>query len=145
LTDKAHRKAASLQIKFSKDHLATGRDRNATAAIKSGGWWTFDPDKIARSIADYWVLVLGEFTGRSYDFLIIEPKELARRYKRIAPDKTRIQSYFWVTRQNECWETRNLSKEELAGVCDGSYRNDIRQFTPFLNQWQPLMDALRGT
>ncbi|AZU57592.1 hypothetical protein ACTJK6_08590 [Ralstonia sp. 22086] len=144
VTDKTHRKTVSLQIKFSKDHLATGRNRNATAAIKSGGWWTFDPKKIAQSTADYWVLVLCEFTSRSYDFVIIEPKELARRYKRIAPNKKTIQSYFWVTRQKECWETRSLSKEELAQVCDGSYKDNARQFTSFLNRWQPLVDALRG-
>lgn len=143
VTDRAHRKAVSLQVKFSKDHLATGRNRNATDSIKSGGWWTFDPKKITQSPADYWVLVLCEFISRSYDFVIIDPKVLADRYERIAPNKETIQSYFWVTRQKECWETRGLSKEELAQICEGTYKSSPRQFTPFLNQWQPLLDALR--
>ena len=137
VTDKDHRKLATLQVKFSKDHLATGRDRNATQAVKSGGWWSLNPEKIAQSTADYWVLVLCQFTSRSYDFVIIRPKELARRYQKIAPDAKTIQSYFWVTQGKapECWETRGLSKATLAQVCDGSFKDETRRFTGFLNRW----------
>lgn len=138
VTDNAQQKVASLQVKFSKDHLATGRQRHATHAITSGGWWRFDREKIASSTADYWVLVLCEFARRSYDFVIIEPKELARRYQAISPKETVIQSYFWITHEEECWETRRLKKEDLAQICAGSYTNDARDFSDDLNQWQPI-------
>jgi len=140
VTDQGGKKMASLQVKFSKDHLATGKERNATAAIKSGGWWRFDPKKIAKSAADYWVLVLCEFTSRQYDFVVIRPQELARRYEAIAPGIDTIQSYFWVTRDGQCWETRGLGKEDLARVCDGSFKNEQRNFSKHLNDW-PFANA----
>jgi hypothetical protein len=39
VTDDACRKVASIQVKFSKDHLASGKESRATEEIKSGGWW----------------------------------------------------------------------------------------------------------
>lgn len=140
VTDRAHRKVASLQVKFSKDHLAAGADRNATQAIKSGGWWKFDLSKIATSPADYWVLVLCEFTKRRYDFVIIDPRELARRYRSISRDSATIQSYFWVTRSGKCWETRGLTSKELSKVCQDSYTRKTRDFSQFLNVW-PFANA----
>jgi hypothetical protein len=103
VTNKLAEKVTTLQVKFSKDHLAGGRGRNAMRAIKSGGWWQFNPNKIELSNADYWVLVLSEVTNRKYDFVVIKPQELVNRYKKIAPNMGKIQSYFWVTHDGRCW------------------------------------------
>lgn len=135
VTDDACGKVASLQVKFSKDHLATGTNVHASPKIKSGGWWKFDSNKIRDSDADFWVLVLCEFNTRKYDYVVISPQELAEVYKGIAPDCATIQSYFWVTRDGKCWETRGLNKEALRKICDGTFEDPHRDFSRFLNRW----------
>jgi hypothetical protein len=135
ITDVAQRKVASLQVKFSKDHLASGKEHRATKEIKSGGWWTFNRKKLIASPADYWVLVLCDFNSRAYDYVVVRPGELAKRYESIGPDSNVIQSYFWVTRAERCWETRGLNNDELARVCDGKYTNRSRNFSKYLNKW----------
>lgn len=141
VTDKSCRKEASMQVKFSKDHLASGKEGRATADIKSGGWWKLDRKKLSESSADLWVLVLCEFNTRKYDYVVISPKELAQRYAVIAPGSDTIQSYFWVTRSGKCWETRGLGKGELQAVCDGTFKSKPREFTAFLNRWPFKNDA----
>lgn len=135
VTDQSCKKLASIQVKFSKDHLASGKEARATAEIKSGGWWKLDRNKLSASPADFWVLVLCEFNTRKYDYVVVKPKELSRRYAAIAPDNDTIQSYFWVTRSGKCWETRGLGKSELQAVCNGTFESKPRNFTDFLNGW----------
>jgi hypothetical protein len=135
LTEADCSKVASLQVKFSKDHLASGKEARATSDIKSGGWWAFNRKKLRESEADYWVLVLCEFNSRKYDYVVVPSRELARRYDAIAPDIETIQSYFWVTRAGKCWETRGLAKAELQEICNGTYEDKQRDFSAFLNKW----------
>lgn len=135
VTDNRHRKVASLQVKFSKDYLGTGKNSAATPAIRSGGWWKFDQRKIEISQADYWVFVLYQFHTRAFDFVVIPPAKLLERYRQIGVRTTVIQSYFWVTTEGRCWETRGLPKPELAKICDGTYTQRARDFSRFLNAW----------
>jgi hypothetical protein len=135
VTDKNCKKLSSLQVKFSKDHLASGKEVRATAAIKSGGWWKLDRKQLSESPADLWVLVLCEFNSRKYDFMVIQPSQLAHRYEAIAPGLEAIQSYFWVTRAGRCWETRGLNKTDLKAVCDGTFTCSSRDFTAFMDGW----------
>ncbi|MFM0302682.1 hypothetical protein PQQ99_21410 [Paraburkholderia sediminicola] len=135
VTDKSGQKLASIQVKFSKDHLASGKEARATAEIKSGGWWKLDRTKLLESEADLWVLVLCEFNTRKYDYVVVSPKELARRYAAIAPSNDVIQSYFWITRSGRCWETRGLGKSDLRAVCTDTLESKPRDFTAFLNRW----------
>jgi hypothetical protein len=58
VTDDEQNKIASLQVKFSKDYLATDARSVATPDIASGGWWTLKRKKILESPADLWVMVL---------------------------------------------------------------------------------------
>lgn len=140
ITDQSQRKIESLQVKFSKDHLASGKEARATEEIKSGGWWTFNREKLIASPADYWVLVLCEFNSRRYDYVVIRPRELAKRYESISPDVKVIQSYFWVTRAGRCWETRGLNNDQLSQVCSGKFTSKARDFSAYLNQW-PFKNA----
>jgi hypothetical protein len=135
VTDLSCKKQASIQVKFSKDHLASGKEARATAEIKSGGWWTLNRQKLSESPADFWVLVLCEFNTRKYDYVVITPQELSQRYEAIAPGNNNIQSYFWVTRSGKCWETRGLGKSDLQAVCNGEFQSEQRDFTKFLNCW----------
>lgn len=135
VTDGSCRKIASLQVKFSKDHLASGKEIRATPHIKSGGWWALNRKKLEESEADFWVLVLCESHNRRYDYVVISPQELANRYKVIAPDVETIQSYFWVTKAGKCWETRGLGKWEMHEICNDTFRDKNREFSDFLNHW----------
>ena len=141
VTNKLCQKPTSIQVKFSKDHLASGENAHATAEIKSGDWWKLNRRKLLESPADLWVLVLCEFENRKYDYVVIPPKELAHRYNTIAPNAETIQSYFWVTRAGRCWETRGLGKSELQAVCNGSFVSEPRNFTTFLNSWLPFKNG----
>ncbi len=135
--------AVSLQVKFSKDFLGNkGSGKNASSSInskiKSGGWWTFKYDKIEKSQADLWVLVLYRFSHRDYDFVIIEPNKLLERYRKLGNTSGTIQSYVWVTENKQCWETRGLGKVEQEAIATGVFKDPVRDLSPFLNNWQPL-------
>jgi hypothetical protein len=143
VTDESQNKVASIQVKFSKDHLATGKEARATSQIKSGGWWKLDREKLAESTADLWVLVLCDLHSRRYDFVIVPPLALAKRYMQIAPESKTIQSYFWVTHAGRCWETRGLNKVELSLVCSENFQDKPRDFTGYLNVW-PFKTAPPG-
>ena len=140
-------RAVSLQVKFSKDFLGNkGGGKNASSSInskiKSGGWWTFKYDKIDKSQADLWVLVLYRFSHRDYDFVIIEPSKLIERYKKLGNTSGTIQSYVWVTANNKCWETRGLGKAAQEEIAIGTFKNDVRDLHHFLNNWQPLAERV---
>ena len=140
-------RAVSLQVKFSKDFLGNkGDGKNSSPSInskiKAGGWWTFKYDKIEKSQADLWVLVLYRFSDKKRDFIIIEPSKLLERYKKLGYTSGTIQSYFWVTeksksKESQCWETRGLGKAEQEAIAMGTFKDDVRDFSQFLN-WQTL-------
>ncbi len=136
-------RAVSLQVKFSKDFLGNkGGGKNTTSIInskiKSGGWWTFKYDKIEKSQADLWVLVLYRFSHRDYDFVIIEPNKLLERYRKLGNTGGTIQSYVWVTESGQCWETRGLGKAEQEAIATNSFKDPVRDLSQFLNNWHPL-------
>jgi hypothetical protein len=138
--------AVSLQVKFSKDFLGnkggkTGAS-NLNSKIKAGGWWTFKYDKIEKSQADLWVLVLYRFSHRDFDFVIIEPNQLLERYKKLGRTSGIIQSYVWVTENGQCWETRGLGKAELEAIGTDVFKDPVRDLSQFLNNWQSLVRRL---
>ena len=140
-------RAASLQVKFSKDFLGNkGGGKNSASSInskiKSGGWWTFKYEKIEKSQADLWVLVLYRFSHRDYDFVIIEPSNLLERYRKLGNTSGTIQSYVWVTENCQCWETRGLGKTGQEAIATNVFKDPIRDFSQFLNNWQPLEEKV---
>lgn len=133
VTDSRQNRVASLQVKFSKDHIGT---KEATSPeIVSVGWWTLNRKKIAESCADLWVFVLYQFHTRRFDFVIIPPVELLARFDAVGVRTDTIQTYFTVTAGKRCWQTRGLSKAEELMVCSGEYENPARDFTHHLNRW----------
>lgn len=136
-------RAASLQVKFSKDFLGNkGGEKNAAPSInskiKSGGWWTFKSDKIEKSQADLWVLVLYRFSHRDFDFVIIEPSELLERYRKLRDTSGIIQSYVWVTENGQCWETRGLGRADQEAIAANDFKDPVRDWSQYLNNWRPL-------
>ena len=135
VTDERQNKVASLQVKFSKDHLATVEQAPGPPGIESGGWWTFRRDKLAASPADYWVLTLYQFQTRKFDFVVIPPKELLARYDSLVPKADVIQSYFSVINGDRCWETRGLDLPAVEEIRFGTHSNQTRDFSAYLNSW----------
>ena len=139
VTDRSNTKTLSIQVKFSKDFLGSigkGTTDAVETKVKSGGWWTFRLDKIKDSPADIWILVLYSFTERDFDFVIIEPKELLRRYTELGRETNIIQSYVWVTTSGKCWETRGLNKSNQEAIAKDEYSESIRDLSSYLNNWQ---------
>jgi len=138
VTDTKNEKAVSLQVKFSRDFLATHMPAIFQKPLRACGWWTMSRDKIARSKADYWVFVLVGFERRSADFVIIKPAELLKRHNSLHKAGKTIQSHLWVTEKNRCWESRGLKRQEQLAIANGQYSNNERDFSPFLNNWEPI-------
>jgi hypothetical protein len=138
ITNRSCNRSVSLQVKFSKDYLGNNVKAELAAGVKSGGWWTFELSKIIASPADYWVLALYRFQDGDFDFVVIEPKELATMYSTVFPGATRIQSYVWVTSKNKCWEARGLKKADHKAVASGSFRSKTRDLSGRLNNWDAL-------
>jgi len=147
VTDQQLTRATSIQVKFSKDFMGNkgggkNTSKNIEMRIKSGGWWTFNCDKIKNSPADLWVLVLYRFSHRDFDFVIIEPSKLLERYKKLGKASGTIQSYVWVAENGRCWETRGLGKTEQEAIASDNFNDPVRDLTCFLNNWQPLEEKI---
>jgi len=139
-------RAVSLQVKYSRDYSM----HHPGLALAVCGWWTLDRIKLAKSRADLWVFVLLPFTlRRSPDrrlihYMIIPPRELAKRLSRIHRRGRRIQSYLWVSRHpKKCWEARGLTRNAEDAIAGGRYSDRRRDFTRYLDAWGALTRRLR--
>lgn len=146
ITNKAHDKFCTLQVKFSKSHLPGQRDP-LQKIRRSGGWWQFDEEQIRASPSDFWIMVLYDPHERNSDVVLIKPKELAKRYKRLQHNRTRIQSYLTVLEYPNhdpvCVEVRSMKRDEKTKIAsDPKKISADRNFTQFLNEWGPLEDIL---
>ena len=139
VSDQKNKKAVSLQVKFSRDFLATQMAAVFQEPLRSCGWWTLNRQKLGASAADYWVFVLVGFARRSTDFIIIKPAELLRRLDTIHQGGPKMfQCYFWVTAKHGCWEARGLSHPDQLLIAQGGYKSAERDFSRFLNDWEPI-------
>jgi hypothetical protein len=138
VTDSKNEKTVSLQVKFSRDFLTTHMAAIFQKPLRACGWWTLNREKIAKSKADYWVLVLVGFERRSTDFVIIKPSDLLKSLELIHKKEKTIQSYLWVTKKNRCWESRGLKRQDQLAVAQGIYSNADRDFSSYLNNWEPI-------
>jgi predicted helicase len=133
-------KTLSLQVKFSRDYLATHmRDAAFHKELRACGWWTPTRQQIKQSRAEYWIFVLVGFANRSTDFIIIKPGELLTRLDAIhGKAAKKFQSYLWVTQKSTCWETRGLNRKDQLSITENTFENSIRNFTAYLNNWTPI-------
>jgi hypothetical protein len=136
VTDKEHRKAVSLQVKFSKDFM---RD-NFTAI----GWWKLKSDKIAKSLADLWVFALYTFNEKRIHNVIIPPQRLLEILQALHGPQKLFHTYMCVSNKARCWEARGLNKEDKELVATDCYENPARELTRYLDNWEPLQARLRA-
>lgn len=142
VSDRANRKTATLQVKFSKDFLVTSRNRKEQEyrnKLRASGWWSLKSEKIRQSRADYWVFVLQGFANKSVDYVVIPPQELLRRLRRIHQRQRKIwHVYLSITKEGGCWETRDLSNEDKLLIAMDKFSNPNRNFCEYLNAWDPV-------
>jgi len=143
VSDAKNKNVLSLQVKFSRDFLATHMSAVFQKPLRACGWWALDRQKILTSPADYWVFVLVGFERRSTDFVIIKPAELLKRLHAIHGRQKKVQSYLWVTENRRCWETRGLRLPEQLLIVQGQFKSDDRDFTEYLNNWKPIKELNR--
>lgn len=143
VTDKSNKKTASIQVKFSKDFLVTHGRPKYQRVLKSCGWWSLNPKKMEESTADFWIFVLHTFNEKNQHYVIVPKAGLLTFYGGIHDLKAnRVQSYIWVTKDDHCWETRNLSQRDQDLIAQGEYVNPDRDLTTYLNNWQPIEHQL---
>jgi hypothetical protein len=144
VSNRTNRRAVSLQVKFSKDYLYL-MEFVLQKRLRACGWWTIKPEKLRKSRADFWVLVLQGFAEHTTDFVIVPPGELLRRLKSIhRSEKQKVfQTYLWVTEEGRCWETRGLPRKDQLRIADGIYQEPCREFTRWLNNWDPVVQLER--
>ena len=143
VTDSKNARTVSLQVKFSRDFLATHMHATFQERLRACGWWSLNREKLAKSTADYWVFVLVGFARRSTDFVIIKPAELVSRFDAIHGKAKIIQTYLWVTQKEQCWDARGLKRQEQVAVAEGEYSGSERDLSAYLNNWSPIQ-ALNG-
>jgi hypothetical protein len=142
VSDRANRQTVSLQVKFSKDFLVAHMQEQAPEfqhKLRACGWWTLNSEKVSRSPADYWVLVLQGFANASVDYVVIPPQQLLRRLRGIHHGQQKNwQVYLWVTKTERCWETRGLSKSDRLLITDDKFSDPDRDFSEYLDAWGPV-------
>jgi hypothetical protein len=139
VTNSENNNGVSLQVKFSKDFPIKDYIKEKMVAR---GWWTLNRDKIMMSKADLWVFVLYSFSKQNEYYVIIKPDELLGKLEKLPRKNSIIHSYFSVTSGNKCWETRGLRKKDQIAITQDKYVNKDRDFTKYLNNWEPLKNRL---
>ena len=138
VSDAANKTTISYQVKFSKDFLVTHMSDIFQSGLEACGWWTLNREKIRKSKADFWVFVLQAFNRRTQHYIVIKPDDLLERLTSIHGSPKTLQTYFWVTRRNKCWETRGLKKSDQVLVANDAFKDGVRDFSPYLNRWTEL-------
>jgi hypothetical protein len=144
LTHTACKRAVSIQVKFSRDFLATHMADALRPGLKACGWFTLKPQKLSQSTANFWIFVLYPFNQKEVDFVIAPPSAILKMVSALHGKQKIIQSYVWVTKKKRCWEARGLTREDQLGVASGSYENPSRELTRYLNNWMPIAAVLRS-
>lgn len=143
VTDARHRKAVSLQVKFSKD-FNPSHGSLLHSRLLAAGWWKHDVAKIKKSAADFWVFVLPSFVEKETSLIIVPPAVLLRRWSAIFGARTRrIHSYLRVTKTKRCWEARGLPNADQELIALDRFTDRDRDFTVFLNAWDQVATRMR--
>jgi hypothetical protein len=135
VTNARNTRAASFQVKFSRDFLTTHMDAPHHRSLRVCGWFSLDRSKISRSKADYWVFVLVGANGKSRDFVLIKPAQLLTRLDGAHGSRKRFHLYLWVTADGRCWNARGLRRSQQQQLAEGKFKDRHRDFTRHLNDW----------
>jgi hypothetical protein len=140
VSNSSNSKTVSLQVKFSRDYVATDVKEVALhRELSAFGWWTPTRKQIDKSSAQYWVFVLFGFENRKADFVIVKPDVLLKRLDKIHEKaEEKFHTYLWVTKHGECYETRGLTLPQKLQIAERKFTDAARDFTQYLNKWPPV-------
>ena len=88
------------------------------------------------------------FNNKNPQFIIIKPQDLLQRLSNIHGESSKLNTYLWVTNEQahpRCIETRGLKVAEKRAVFakNDSPEESARDFSGFLNNWNPLCEKLK--
>lgn len=78
-------------------------------------------------------------------YVVVPLEKLKRRLGFLHPNVKRLQTYLWITADNECCETRGLKKKHTNSIISRNNNESdkgIRNFTQFLNNWTAIIEKL---
>lgn len=141
VTDVNARHTLSLQVKLSRDYRPPEATEDFDRSLVAAGWLTLDHDKIEKSPAEWWVIVLVSHERRMKpQFIVLPPSELLSRLIKIHGKSKRYHFYPWVTKDNLCLQGRGLGKKERACLANGTFQLGDRDLSSFLNKWTCLQN-----
>ena len=139
VTDRRRRgKAVGLQVKFSRGFNI--REELARHVVATS-WFTLDPKKIRRSLAELWVFVILTLRHEQH-FVVIPTKELRKRTPRGQGKMWNL--YLWVYAEGSCYQVRDLGKDETLDTVHRGVRDRHRDFSEWLENWRLLGRYSRG-
>lgn len=150
LTSRKANRAASIQVKFSKDYSSDPSMepfQQKGSLLKTCGWHSIKREKLKNSPAQFWVFVLRGYETNRPDFIIIPATDLLRRLEAIFGQQATFRSYLWITkpggnwRTAKCWEARDLNKQDRLRIVAGTYENALHDMTEYL-AWDTLLKQL---
>ena len=146
LSNTNNSKTVSIQVKSSKDYSPHDHNPDIRNNLIGSSWFSsLNSKSLANSKADFWVLVIFSFKKSNYQYVVIPPKKLLKLLERIHPGKQNFNSFIWVTKEMECWETRGLKKAQKDAILNKETKevDKNRNFSQFLNNWKPLDEKLK--
>ena len=113
--------------------------------VGSSWFSSLNNKSLTKSKADFWVLVIFSFKKSNYQYVVIPKEKLLKLLKRIHLGKQNYNSFIWVTKEMECWETRGLKKTQLEAILNNETKgiDKDRNFSEFLNNWTLLEQKLK--
>jgi len=141
-----YKKNVSLQVKHSTDYLLT-HSAEDQEFYRSCGWWNFGLTTIKESInknVNFWVIDIHSFSNKKTDCIVIKPTELYERLSKLTRNGKSEQTYFWITKDGQCFETRGLKAKQIKLLEKDKYNSidPVRNFTKYLNNWEPVKKLL---
>lgn len=139
VTNKKNTSTVSLQVKLSRDYKVPEATNDFDRNLVACGWLTLPHDKIAKSSADYWVVVLVSHERKMQpQFIVIPPSELLKRLVAIHGQSRNYQIYPWITKSKIALDGRGLLKAEKNALAIDSLELGYRDLSKFLGNWSAL-------
>lgn len=142
-----YKKSVSLQVKYSKDHLPS-QSAEDQKFYRSCGLWNFGQTAIKTSMdknpVDFWVIAIHSLFENKTDCIVIAPTDLYKRFSKFKEEGKSAKTYFWITKDGKCFETRGLKKPQQKLLIEGKFNaiEPERNFTGYLNNWKPVRQLL---
>lgn len=144
VTNSTNTNSISLQVKLSRDYRSHQSNDPFESTLTAGGWFTLKHDKIANSKADFWVFILVSHDKKiKPTHIVIRPKDLLTRLVAIHGKAARYNFYAWVKGTNLALDGRGLSKSEKQQLLNGTFELGARNFSQFLECWNPIKELSR--